>query len=982
MNERKPISEGLIRVLLEGARGESDLDPLNSRNVLLQAGKEFLANQEWERALVLKTLGEIAIESNQTELLSPICTAIFDEIGPLILKVALARGLKGLDQREEIYSIIQEWCVENSANAIAGLLYITAEKLYWYPGGDEYSTALNTSMEVKHYAICALLVESEISFDWIENFINEQGSNLPKFGRHALGENLLEASIQVIGHGHVEFFERILDAVDEICDQDFERSEDLYELKCRLNLSQADHAKRRGDASEALARFAQAGEDATKVHGQPMSEMVALEEAFLKTELRGDFGNLASSLPDLTKINKHLSTVVDLAKLAKSDSPHQELVSIYFEAASATRESNDYRTSFGQFLLGIEAAIVAKDELAISLMCQQCYEMAHNVSQDLLRCFNSLVKIARRRGLANMATVDLSDSDIKGVNFDEDPEGNYKWECIALKWNLVEALSSPGEFSWKQNGIDELVAKANKLASDKIFQSPASLQMSIDPWRSIVDMIGKCAFYEAGFESGSALGHVKMFLSGSREFERISSTFACLSNSCNWILKEYSARNKTGGFDGLKNDTKAKYFRHCSQISKHLDMVGDFFFDSSELDSDSFSQLESEIALAVGMAAYKSTDDMTTKRSVEVSKTSFTTFAFKANDDGLGFVTFGQSHIFVNICEGIGKQWSDIGLLINRYCGDELSTPDFKNALEELWPNESCLPLSFLFCNLTDFTNSGAPVAAVAYPRGNGIYVFDSQYGDGEIFAKPNAQISFWSPFGMGNGHLNIDTDKRTIGSTGKAFTFPELASDEHSIEINSELALQGLRYNPLHYSVYEHWMFQDLERDSLCNVDAKTAECASRENFIETDWSKVDCLHIATHGISFPKRSVLSHLIMGQQGDEACRVHFFDVQAMNLSNISVVFLNCCMSSFGDSSSTNEQLSLAWAFKAAGAKAVIAGRWPIDDRAAWLFASTFYDCWFKQSVSARNSFHFAREALQRDARFRSPFYWAAFTLLD
>ncbi len=65
----------------------------------------------------------------------------------------------------------------------------------------------------------------------------------------------------------------------------------------------------------------------------------------------------------------------------------------------------------------------------------------------------------------------------------------------------------------------------------------------------------------------------------------------------------------------------------------------------------------------------------------------------------------------------------------------------------------------------------------------------------------------------------------------------------------------------------------------------------------------------------------------------------------MDWSKTDLVFLNDCHSDVGRRSSGEGALSLAWAFSAGGAKAVIAARWSIDDDAAWYFAKCFYESW-------------------------------------
>ncbi|MBC8288922.1 MAG: CHAT domain-containing protein [Planctomycetes bacterium] len=74
---------------------------------------------------------------------------------------------------------------------------------------------------------------------------------------------------------------------------------------------------------------------------------------------------------------------------------------------------------------------------------------------------------------------------------------------------------------------------------------------------------------------------------------------------------------------------------------------------------------------------------------------------------------------------------------------------------------------------------------------------------------------------------------------------------------------------------------------------------------------------------------------------------------------------------------------MAWAFRAAGAKAVIAMRWDVSDVAAWYFSNRFYDAWLgSPGKSVRAAFRTTQKAVREHPHFGKPNLWGPFVLLD
>lgn len=128
--------------------------------------------------------------------------------------------------------------------------------------------------------------------------------------------------------------------------------------------------------------------------------------------------------------------------------------------------------------------------------------------------------------------------------------------------------------------------------------------------------------------------------------------------------------------------------------------------------------------------------------------------------------------------------------------------------------------------------------------------------------------------------------------------------------------------------------------------------------------------VHVASHSVVNADESYL------QLG--ADRLALGDVYGLELESSSLVVLSSCRSGVGVSVSGKEVTSLATAFSVAGASAVVASRWSVDDSSTARFFELFY-----QALSrGRSRGEALREAQELMAREKpEPYYWAAFSLL-
>src|SRR5690606_33014644 len=101
------------------------------------------------------------------------------------------------------------------------------------------------------------------------------------------------------------------------------------------------------------------------------------------------------------------------------------------------------------------------------------------------------------------------------------------------------------------------------------------------------------------------------------------------------------------------------------------------------------------------------------------------------------------------------------------------------------------------------------------------------------------------------------------------------------------------------------------------------------------------DLLHFGVHGVSHQTNGAASFLLLG--GNHG-HLEATDILSMPLAaRRPVVVLTACRSSTGDGPVELDGGGLPWAFREAGARAVISYQDALEDEAARLFSETFYE---------------------------------------
>lgn len=165
-------------------------------------------------------------------------------------------------------------------------------------------------------------------------------------------------------------------------------------------------------------------------------------------------------------------------------------------------------------------------------------------------------------------------------------------------------------------------------------------------------------------------------------------------------------------------------------------------------------------------------------------------------------------------------------------------------------------------------------------------------------------------------------------------------------------------------------------------SADLFSGFSATREHLLTTNLSHYKIIHLATHGVLNQERPDLSAVVLsrfdefGQPLEESVRLQ--DIYGLKL-NADLVVLSACQTGAGKEVRGEGVMGLNGAFLQAGARSVVASLWQVEDNATNILMREFYSG-LARGLSVSSALREAQLTLYRDPQYRSPFFWAAFTL--
>lgn len=157
----------------------------------------------------------------------------------------------------------------------------------------------------------------------------------------------------------------------------------------------------------------------------------------------------------------------------------------------------------------------------------------------------------------------------------------------------------------------------------------------------------------------------------------------------------------------------------------------------------------------------------------------------------------------------------------------------------------------------------------------------------------------------------------------------------------------------------------------------------ASRATVSKPELAHYRIVHFATHGLVDYQHPELSGLVLslvdqdGKPQDGFLRLH--DIYYLKLS-ANLVVLSACNTGLGKEVRGEGLMGMTRGFMYAGATAVAASLWKVDDEATAELMKGFYEGMFRKGLTPAAALRESQLAMWRQKRWHAPYYWAAFII--
>lgn len=153
--------------------------------------------------------------------------------------------------------------------------------------------------------------------------------------------------------------------------------------------------------------------------------------------------------------------------------------------------------------------------------------------------------------------------------------------------------------------------------------------------------------------------------------------------------------------------------------------------------------------------------------------------------------------------------------------------------------------------------------------------------------------------------------------------------------------------------------------------------------------------IHIATHGFWFEENSESQADAMFQSGlllagakNYAVNVNglndgiltAYEIQGMSLENTQLAVMSACETGLGKISVGEGVFGLQRAFIIAGVDQLLMSLWKVDDEATQQLFTVFYKEWIQKGKEVSEAFAKAQKVMRK--KYKHPYYWGAFVLVD
>jgi len=316
---------------------------------------------------------------------------------------------------------------------------------------------------------------------------------------------------------------------------------------------------------------------------------------------------------------------------------------------------------------------------------------------------------------------------------------------------------------------------------------------------------------------------------------------------------------------------------------------------------------------------------------------------------------------------------------------NELSSATQELARMVLWPAGEYLNKQRIIV-VPDGVLNYIPFQMLPSPSSNKLLVDDA-----EIINAPSASIF---------GELQEEAvGRQPATNVLAAFGDPVFAADYQPNTGKSEQVIataqlrSALRDNDLNNETFDPTALSRLfhakrELDSLGEVAGNKALIvreydATRDRFLHTDLSQYAILHLVTHGYFNPKHPQNSGFVLSDIDRDQKHLQGFiglrEIYELR-APVMLVVLSACQTALGENVRGEGLMGMTRGFMHAGASSVVASLWEVDDRATAELMKLFYSNMLQRGMKTGEALRAAQNSIRQRPEWRSPHYWAAFTL--
>ena len=282
------------------------------------------------------------------------------------------------------------------------------------------------------------------------------------------------------------------------------------------------------------------------------------------------------------------------------------------------------------------------------------------------------------------------------------------------------------------------------------------------------------------------------------------------------------------------------------------------------------------------------------------------------------------------------------------------------------------------------------PFAALSLPETPGKNPNPPLIVDHEIVLLPSA-----STLGILRQNYN---DRQPPTRTLAMLADPVFSADDERLRIQSNSAnpqaiesvnlglSRSSRANNIQLSRLQFTRQEAQIIQALVPANSRTASLdfeASRAAATSQNLSQYKIIHFATHGLANSTNPELSGIILSLVDEKGNPLNGFlrltDIFNLKLA-ADLVVLSACQTGLGQNIQGEGMVGLTRGFMYAGAQRVVVSLWNVDDEGTATLMSSFYQGMLQKGLRPAAALRAAQLEMWKQEEWRSPYYWAAFTI--